>query len=400
MMWNLLLAASLLTAVVEFEVHSLDGQSATGQVVELNAEQLVLQTAQGRSVFGIATLAGVTRQAAPAADERKSSLWIELVDQSGLAATAYTVSGGKSQVTLTTGALVELPTRAIRWVRFTSPADRDARLTKQWTDITETKPTGDLLVTRKNGSLDYLEGVLGDLDGETCKFELDKEVISVKRSKVEGMIYFHSTAAEKAEPIGQLAAIDGSRLAIRAAALHDATVKVTTPGGVTVELPLGEVARFDFSSGKIAYLSDLEPETATYVPYFGFKEEPPALHEFFQYHRDIGFEQNPLRLGGQTYRKGLALQSRTALSYKLSGRFRAFKTVLGIDDSVRDAGSVQVEIKGDGKVLWQGEVRGTEPARELELNIAGVKRLDILADFGEDLDIGDRLDLCDARVTK
>ncbi|HEV3138125.1 MAG TPA: NPCBM/NEW2 domain-containing protein, partial [Pirellulales bacterium] len=122
--------------------------------------------------------------------------------------------------------------------------------------------------------------------------------------------------------------------------------------------------------------------------------------DFFHYHRDIGFDQSPLRLNGQTYRKGLALQSRTALSYKLPGKFRALKAVMGIDDSVRDAGSVRVEIKGDGKVLWQGDVRGTEPARELELNLSGVRRLDILADFGEDLDIGDRLDLCDARVTK
>jgi hypothetical protein len=400
MMWNLWLAASLLSGAAEFEVRTLDGQSATGQVVELNAEQLVLQTAQGRSIFAIPTLGAATRQAPPAADERKSNLWIELVDQSGLSATSYTARAAKAQVTLTTGARIELPTSAIRWVRFTPPAHRDPKLTKQWTDITETKPAGDLLVVRKNGSLDYLEGVLGDLDKEICQFEMDKEVIPVKRPKVEGLVYFNSTAAEVAEPVGQLVAIDGSHWAIHTAVLNDAAVKVTTPGGVAVELPLSEISRLDFSSGKIAYLSDLEPDSATYVPYFGFKDEPLGLHDFFRFHRDIGFDQSPLRLNGETYRKGLALQSRTALSYKLPGKFRAFKSTIGIDDSVRDGGSVRVEIKGDGKVLWQGDVRGTEPPRDLELNIAGVKRLDILVDFGEDLDIGDRLDLCDARVTK
>jgi len=399
-MWNLLLAASLLTGAAEFEVQTLDGQTATGQLVELGAEQLVLETAQGRSIFALSTVGAATRQAAPAVDERKSNLWIELVDQSALSATSYSVRAAKAQVTLTTGARIELPTRTIRWVRFAPPADRDAKLTKQWTDITETKPTGDLLVVRKNDSLDYLEGVLGDLDKEICKFEMDKEVISVKRPKVEGLIYFHPTVAELAEPVGQLVATDGSHLAIRTAVLNDGVVKVTTPGGVAVELPLAEISKLDFSSGKIAYLSDLQPETATYVPYFGFQEEPLALGDFFRYHRDIGFDQSPLRLNGQAYRKGLALQSRTALSYKLPGKFRALKAVMGIDDSVREAGSVRVEIKGDGRMLWQGEVRGTEPPRELDLNLTGVRRLDILADFGEDLDIGDRLDLCDARVTK
>ncbi|HEV3137937.1 MAG TPA: hypothetical protein VGZ26_08530, partial [Pirellulales bacterium] len=280
MMWNLLFAASLLTGAAEFEVQTLDGRSATGQLVELNTEQLVLETAQGRSIFALPTLGGAIRQAAPAPDERKSNLWIELVDQSTLSATSYTVRAAKAQATLTTGAQIELPTSAIRWVRFAPPADRDPKLTKQWSDITETNPTGDLLVVRKNDSLDYLEGVLGDLNKEICKFEMDKEVIPVKRTKVEGLIYFHPTAPEQAEPVGHLVATDGSHLAIRTAVLKDNVVKVTTPGGVAVELPLAEISRFDFSSGKIAYLSDLQPDAVTYVPYFGFQEEPLAVGDF------------------------------------------------------------------------------------------------------------------------
>ena len=63
-------------------------------------------------------------------------------------------------------------------------------------------------------------------------------------------------------------------------------------------------------------------------------------------------------------------------------------------------GDVHVAIKGDGKVLWEGDVRGADPARELELEIADVKRLEILVDYGGGLDVGDWLDLCDVRVTK
>jgi hypothetical protein len=116
----------------------------------------------------------------------------------------------------------------------------------------------------------------------------------------------------------------------------------------------------------------------------------------YKYRRDIGFEQNPLRLDGKSYRKGLSLASRSTLVYKLPGKFRLFRGTIGIDDSVRETGDVHLAIKGDGKTLWEGEVRGTDPARELELEIGGVKRLEVLVDYGGGLDIGDRLDLCEA----
>ncbi len=400
LMLNLLLSAALATGAVEFEAQTVDGHSAVGRIAELNAQQLVLETSGGPSTFALSALAGLTRKPAPPAADRKHAIHVELVDQSLLAASGYTVRGGVAQLVLSGGAKLEVPTRAIRWVRFSAAADADEKLTKQWSEITETKADGDLLVVRKSGALDYLEGVQGDIDADTCNFELDKEPVPVKRAKVEGVVYFHSAAAELPEAAGQLLSSDGSRLSIGKVELADDKIKIATPAGITLSLSLEDISRFDFSSGKIAYLSDLDPESATHVPYLGFAEEPAALREFYKYRRDIGFEQNPLRLDGKTYRKGLSLSSRSVLVYKLPGKFRLFRGTIGIDDSVRETGDVHLAIKGDGKTLWEGEVRGTDPARELELEIVGVKRLEVLVDYGGGLDIGDRLDLCEARVTK
>jgi len=239
-----------------------------------------------------------------------------------------------------------------------------------------------------------------DIDEETFRFELDKEIVPVKRAKVEGVVYFHATEAELPEALGFVTTVPCDRLAVRTAELADDTLKIGTLAGVSLELPLGEVARFDLSTGKIAYLSDLEAESATHVPFIGFSEEPQAFGEFYRYRRDLGYENKPLKLDGKIYRKGLSLSSRGTLVYKLPGKFRLFKAVVGIDDGVRETGDVKVAIKGDGKLLWQGEVRGGRPAEELELKIAGIKRLEIVVDYGADLDIGDRLDLADARITK
>lgn len=399
-MWTSLISALVVVAAGDFEAQTIDGQSAQGRIGQLNAQELVLETADGEARFPLAALAGLTRKSPAAPPEAKPSVWIELVDASALAAVEYSVRGGAARVVTAGGRTLEVPTRAIRHVRFGPLAGGDDKVTKQWFEITQTKAAGDLLVVRKGGVLDYLEGVLGDIDGETCHFELDKEPIPVKRPKVEGVVYFHPQAAELNEPVGQLVAADGTRLAIRTAELGEGTLTITTPAGIAVEMGIDEVSRFDFSTGKIAYLSDLEPETATHVPLLGLAEEPPAWKEFYRYRRDVGFEQNPLRLDGKVYRKGLSLASRSELVYKLPGRFRLFKTVIGIDDSVRETGDVRVEIKGDGKGLWQGDVRGSEPARELEVDIAGVKRLEIIVDYGAGLDVGDRLNLCEARVTK
>jgi hypothetical protein len=45
-------------------------------------------------------------------------------------------------------------------------------------------------------------------------------------------------------------------------------------------------------------------------------------------------------------------------------------------------------------------VTGRDKAFPVDLDITGVKRLKILVDFGEEMDIADHLNLCDARLTK
>jgi hypothetical protein len=61
---------------------------------------------------------------------------------------------------------------------------------------------------------------------------------------------------------------------------------------------------------------------------------------------------------------------------------------------------VALEIRGDGRLLWQGVVDGRRDPVELEVDLNGARRLQLLVDYGENLDYGDRLHLVEARVTK
>jgi hypothetical protein len=396
---ELVAAASLLVADARFEVQTIDGQSAAGQIAAFDGQELVLESDGGRLTFPLGKLATVARAGA-APSQVPANLWVELVDGSGLPVAEYTAAEGKATLRLSGDKTLEVPTDRIRFVRFGPQTGGDAKLARQWSEIVETKAAGDLVVVRQKDSLDYLEGVLRSVDADVCLFEIDGEAARVKRPKVEGLVYAHPREAELPATIGKLTAADGARLALAKVALADGKFQLTTPAGTSHELAIDAVTRFDFSSGKIAYLSDLEPETAEFTPLLGFKNPSPGLLAFYAYRRDVSFGKNPLRLDGKEFRKGLALASRTHLVYKLPDRFRLFRATVGIDDSTRDTGSVRAEIKGDGKTLWQADVRGSEPAQQIELDISGVRRLEIVADYGENLDVGDRLDLGEAQVTK
>ena len=340
------------------------------------------------------------RPTAGTAPSAKYNTLIQLADQSTLAATDYQVRGGQATVTLVGGVKLTMPTRAIRAVRFQAPGDHDEKTGKQWSEIVASQAAADLLAIRKKGSLDYLEGVLQDLDADNLTFELDKQPIVVKRPKIEGLVYYHAATDPLPEAICEITIAGGTRLAARSVRGVDGKLQITTPTGVELRFPWQQVAQLDFSAGKVRYLSDLQPEAQEYWAYFPLKDPPESVIDFFRPRQDRGLEQAPLRLDGKSYAKGLTLHSRTLLAYRLPGEFSRFEAVVGIDDSVREGGNADVKILGDGKPLWQGRVRGTGPAEAVSLPVAGIRRLEILVDFGEDLDIADQVDLCEAKVTK
>ena len=250
-----------------------------------------------------------------------------------------------------------MPTRAIHSVRFVAPGAHDEAADKQWNEIQSGKIAGDLLVVRKKGSLDYLEGVLQDFGPESLTFLLDKEPVVVKRPKIEGLVYYHGAADPLAEAIAELAAGGATRVRVRSIAWGDGRYKLTTPAGVELSLPADQLAQLDFSAGKVRYLSDLEPDSQQVTPYFSPREALESWDEYFRPRRDSGPEHGPLRLAGKTYPKGVAGHSRTLLAYRLPGEFRQFEALVGIDDEAGEAGVAAVEIRGDGRPLWRGSVR-------------------------------------------
>ena len=166
--------------------------------------------------------------------------------------------------------------------------------------------------------------------------------------------------------------------------------QVETPWGQVVKLPSAEIHSARFRGGQMAYLSDLQPTKVEETPYFG-RRSP--------YRRDVALDGSPLKLGDQPIEKGLAVHSRSALTYDLDRRYTTFEALVGFDASGGKKGRVECRVFADGKELYANpDLRADAPPVHLSLPVAGADQLRLVVDFGPDDDTGDRVIWGNARL--
>jgi hypothetical protein len=397
-MLSLLMAAVL--AAPQFEVQTLSGETAKGSLAAITRDSLALQTESGERSFAVKDLLSASAVATPPANARAAVL-AELIDGTRIPAESVQSAGGTVTLKRSGEHTLQVPVKQLRWIRTFAPDESNAQWDGTWADLISGDAAGDVLVVRNKGNLVATDGVVGDISAESVAFTLDENKLDVKRTKVEGIIFAKTAHDDLPEAICAVGDSTGAHWQVKEIHLQGEQVQLTTPAGIEFAVPLSSVSKLDFSQGKLVYLSDLETESFEYQPFFSLTAPLDAISGFYRLRRDVGLEKQPLELDGTVYRKGLAMHSRSKAVYRLPGKFRTFKAIVGIDDHVRNVGGdVLLEISGDGKSLWKGNVRGGEGAQSLELDVNGVKRLEILADYGAGEDVADHLDLCEAKVVK
>lgn len=393
MILSLCLLATVVGGNAEFQLQTTDGQTYYGNLVGLDGKGVAFETPQERLTIPLSRLSDVSRVNKPAAPAAKPAVWIELIDGSQLVAAKYTVAERVASIQLTDGKAAELPTAAISYVRF---QQFSGELASQWAQIAGGEANGDLIVVHKKGALDYQAGVLGDITVTTVAFTLDDELLSVKRSRVAGLAYYHAAGKELAGSICQLVDVSGSRLEVAAAKLAKGALEVTTPAGLKREVPLAQLSAI---TARVQYLSDLEPESATWTAYLSGPNSPDSVKEWFRPRFNEAVDGGELKIGGTVFAKGVAMYSRTELVYRLPpGQFKRLTALAGIDSRARPGGAVRLAIYGDDRVLLESDVTGTQEPLPINLELNGVNRLKIVADFGPTGEVMDLFDLCDARI--
>ena len=407
---NLLFVASALAAPPQAEVHSQrDGKTKAfvGNVIELDEKQIVLETPNGRVTIKQSGLRSIKPKSSGVVQARaqEAAVWIELVDTSVLAAGQFAIDKRAARAMLA-GKVADLAKRDIQSVRFHS---QDGDVAKLWKKFRQRDVVADQIVIRVGDhKIDAIEGVVRRVDDKVVTFELDGDEVPVPLAKVYGIIYYQIKGRKLGEPQGTIHLVDGSRVVAQEFKLHKGRIQIATTAGVRFDWPWDRIEQFEFSSSDAIYLSDLQAESSKWTPFLSSNKPSPELEEMFAPSRDQAIFGGKLRLPSAKstngkyaeYDKGLALHSRTQIIYRLPTGFKSFQAIVGIDSRLRPAGNVRLTILADKKQLYDEKISGADAPIELNLDIRGAARLSILVDFGEDLDVADHLNLCQARIAK
>jgi hypothetical protein len=398
-------------------VTKLDGTTFVGELSEWNEQGVAVETKSGKAPAATEELLSIRWPVAQSGgDVSPATVLVELTDGTAMPADQFRVTGSEAVLILPASVPSDhreqhIPTRHIAAARLQRLEPAAA---EQWSEIRAQDFTSDVIVIlKRNGqSLDYVEGVLRGVTEEKVEFELDGEKLRVDRSKVAGLVYFRADQKPQPEPACTVHSRTGLRANAVKTRLADGVVSLTTSGGVKLNWPLEDIRFADFSAGKILYLSDVEQASVVWTPLVGLPDTAQAAAKYGQPRRDQAAYGGPLTLAThesvpstgsmqlQSYSKGLAVHSRTEMVFRLPSGYSQFLATAGIEPVTSTTGNVQLTIFGDDKLLFEANIAGSDQPREIELNVEGVKRLKLLVDFGRNLDTGDWLNLCDARLIK
>jgi hypothetical protein len=388
------------------EAQTLSGASIKGELVSVTETEVRIRVDNERL---IPTMDIVNVEVTPPGrplPPTTQHLQVRLTDGTTLKCQAFGLAGKKASARLFSGVTVEFPAAAIQWLLCEA---HDEKNHAEFEELLMKKPSQDKLrlLSRDGQAINEFDGFVGDADeqGENIEFTPDGgEKRQVAMNRVRGIVFARSRDANAPAAVCRLYDQFENVFYLHRIGTTSETYHLESPAGLSFELPKPLAHRFDFSLGKIAYLSDLDPVRL---------EETPILADLWHYRRDKNLEGEALSLRHlkeikpddtkmfetRTHRKGLALHSRTVIEYEVKG-YNSFRCFLGIDSRVTGPAHAVVRFEGDGKLLDEQVITGKDAAKDMQLKVTGVSRLRITVDYGEDLDLGDHVILADARVMK
>jgi NPCBM/NEW2 domain len=426
-----ILIAALITSTAagaDVTAKKLDGATLVGTLASWQDGQVVMSTPGGLQRVAEVDLLFLERST-PAnsnTDDDIRKPIVELVDGTVVPLTNFSITGSQATVVPrydagNASADVQPVSVQVKKVMSVRLQPMSAAVEKQWEDVcasatsADSTTPSDLLVVLKHGgqTLDYVEGVIGQVTERDIEFSHDGNTVHVSRDKVAGLIFYRANTSSDEAPRCVLRG--ANELRIRAAnniRLVGNDLQLTTLSGVSLRWPWAEVTSADYSAGKLVFLSGLTPVSQSWQPLIALPTIATHASALGQPRIDRASvsgslslwypdgDQSPGSGHTESFAKGLALRSRTEIVYRLPRGFSRFSAVAGIEPATRSTGDVMLSILGDDRSLLERAVTGSDAPLPIELNVDGVKQLKIIVDYGKNFDTGDWLNLCNARIVK
>jgi hypothetical protein len=193
---------------------------------------------------------------------------------------------------------------------------------------------------------------------------------------------------------GQVRAVlvDQSQVWGRLAAFDGKSMRLERSDGVAFELAWADVHHLSVRSDRMVFLSDLEALAES--------SRGLATLPTWPIERDRSVMGNKLTLGdGQVYHKGLGMHAAASIAYPV-GRYDVFAATIGIDRETDGRGDCVFVVKVDGTEKLRRRMTGADKPHDIRVPITGARRLELIVEPGENLDIADHADWADARLIR
>jgi hypothetical protein len=390
------LIATALSAGPAVTATPLSGDPTSGTLTAITIEAVQLEAADGPQTLDLNSLRSLTFTGVEPPDQFADppAVEVQLTDGTRFACTALTSQVDKVRLSVEDVGDLALPRSALRAVRLASPE----KIAPRWEELLQRENTADMLVVRKQDALDFVEGTVGDIGPKEITFLIQGQSRTLPRERAFGVVF---AKPQVEAPRASLAAHAGrSTLQLAAVALEGDQIAATLAAGPKVSLPLTAVRTIEFS-GRVRFLGDLTP--AIELP------QGVAADEQYRYFRR-GNEPfgAPLRVGADEIitTEGLWMHSGVTAKYRINRDYRRFVTLVGMDHNVGGNRKVRLVISGDGKPLFDEIIAWAQPARELDLDVAGIRDLEIKVESPEEsrktniFGIQEHLDLGNARLVR
>lgn len=301
------------------------------------------------------------------------------------------VLGGEGEelnLELIGGVPLSLSIDALRSLRFAK------RIPTGWSSRLEPAQEGDRLYRKTRAGLDRIDGTLVSFSasGVTLDGALGEKLFEWKEvAALFVEVFDEELGAESGGVPVVVDLTDSSRLSGALVSIDASLVKLRFEGA-NLELPTWTVAELMVADGQLQFLSELTPTRVEESSPFG-----DDLGMQWPYRVDLSVTGEPLRVDGETHRRGLGVHAPSRLTWKLDGKWKKLRGSVALDDQVKRLpaeGSVIFRILLDGEKAWESElIRGGDAAVTIPpVALKDATELTLEVDMATEFHVADRAD--------
>lgn len=372
--------------LLKFEVRLISGEKIAPATLEIAAGQIKnVPLASGSRDLPLDELSRITISSLREPTKASGSVQVYLRNQGFLAAESVTISDDEFHLKTAFAESLDLTIDLVRGVVLKpKAADVVQKLIKT------PSADNDRLIVAVDDKLETLEGLIVSVSATEVKFEIDGMEKSLPFDRLAGIVVAQARADDEPARL-KLKLTSGELVAGESMEVSEGLAILTISGDAKLELPLASIKEIAHRSSQLEYLSDLTPSTV-------FEQPVVTLKRPYQVDRSISGK--PLNIGGTIYEKGIGVHAISRLTYQIEPGFDQFVVDVGLDAAAAGKGNCIFVVLGDGQQLASETVQGKDAARTLRVPIRGVRELTIAVEAGEDLDLADHANWCEARLLK